>query len=53
VRTNEEQIATDFYTFLEGFLEINPEFKGRAIYITGESYAGHYIPRIAAYIYDK
>ena len=24
-----------------------PEFKGREIYITGESYAGHYIPNIA------
>lgn len=24
-----------------------PEFKGRDIYITGESYAGHYIPNIA------
>ena len=24
-----------------------PEYKGREIYITGESYAGHYIPNIA------
>jgi len=30
-----------------GFLERYPEFKGRALYITGESYAGHYIPAIS------
>jgi len=27
-----------------------PQFKGRELYITGESYAGHYIPAIANYI---
>ena len=31
-----------------GFVEQNPEFEGRDLYITGESYAGHYIPAISA-----
>lgn len=34
-------------TFLHNFMEKYPEFKGREIYLTGESYAGHYIPNIA------
>jgi len=36
--------------FLRGFVEQNPEFAGRDFYITGESYAGHYIPAIGHYI---
>jgi len=43
----EEAVAADFYVFLRGFLEQHPEYKGRDMYITGESYAGHYIPAIA------
>jgi len=33
--------------FIKGFLEENPDFLGRDFYITGESYAGHYIPAIS------
>ena len=33
-----------------GFLEKFPKLKGRDFYITGESYAGHYIPAISAYL---
>lgn len=36
--------------FLDGFVAANPEYKGRDFYITGESYAGHYIPAIAYYL---
>lgn len=36
--------------FLRGFLEANPEYDGRDFFITGESYAGHYIPAIAYYL---
>jgi len=35
---------------LRGFLVQNPEFEGRDFYITGESYAGHYVPAIAYYL---
>lgn len=51
--TNEDEIAEDFYIFLKGFFEKFPEFKGRELYITGESYAGHYIPAIGAYLKQK
>jgi len=35
---------------LRGFVEQNPQFAGRDFYITGESYAGHYVPAIAHYL---
>lgn len=35
---------------LRGFVEQNPEFAGRDFYITGESYAGHYVPAISYYL---
>jgi len=43
----EDEIAADFYLFLQEFLDSFPQFKGRDFYITGESYAGHYIPAIS------
>ena len=45
--STEDEIAANMKTFLDGFLEANPEYKGRDFFITGESYAGHYIPAIA------
>ncbi len=32
------------YAFLQVFFQKNPQYIGRAFFITGESYAGHYIP---------
>lgn len=49
-RTDESHIAVDFYTFLEGFLKKHPEYKKSSFYLTGEGYAGHFIPSIASYI---
>ncbi|KAK6143530.1 hypothetical protein DH2020_023878 [Rehmannia glutinosa] len=39
--------AADSYTFLVNWLERFPEYKTRDLYITGESYAGHYVPQLA------
>lgn len=47
---NEKEVAEDFYKFLLLFLEKYPTYKGRPFFITGESYAGHYIPAITDYI---
>lgn len=33
------------------FYEMYPEFKGRELFVTGESYAGHYIPAISSYMH--
>lgn len=50
--TNEEDIAEDFVNFLLNFETIFgiQHFK---IYVTGESYAGRYVPYISAAIIDK
>lgn len=49
----EEQVREDLYKFMVGFVEEFPEFKGRDFYVTGESYAGHYIPHVTNYIYNQ
>jgi len=44
---SEKEVAQDMATMLKGFVEQNPEYKDRDFFITGESYAGHYVPAIA------
>ncbi|KAK4437852.1 Serine carboxypeptidase II-3 [Sesamum alatum] len=45
--TGDKQTASDSYTFLVNWLERFPEYKTRDFFITGESYAGHYVPQLA------
>ncbi|XP_076957529.1 serine carboxypeptidase 1-like [Bidens hawaiensis] len=45
--TDDVQTAKDSYAFLIYWLERFPEYKTRDFYITGESYAGHYVPQLA------
>lgn len=37
----------DVWDFMQAFLRAYPEYAGRPFFVTGESYAGHYIPLIA------
>ncbi|KAI4990041.1 hypothetical protein ZWY2020_038404 [Hordeum vulgare] len=48
--SGDERTADDAYVFLVKWLERFPEYKGRAFYISGESFAGHYVPELAATI---
>eukprot|EP00922_Rhytidocystis_sp_ex-Travisia-forbesii_P055801 GHVS01082622.1.p1 GENE.GHVS01082622.1~~GHVS01082622.1.p1 ORF type:complete len:494 (+),score=70.49 GHVS01082622.1:73-1554(+) len=50
---NETQIAEDMAVFLEAFLEKYPTHQNKPFFLTGESYAGHYIPAIAHYLMFK
>jgi cathepsin A (carboxypeptidase C) len=43
---HEEQIADHMFTFMSRFLEKYPQLQGKDFYITGESYAGHFVPAI-------
>ncbi|KAK3006138.1 hypothetical protein RJ639_015681 [Escallonia herrerae] len=45
--TGDKSTANDAYTFLVNWLERFPQYKTRDFYITGESYAGHYVPQLA------
>ncbi len=52
VCTTEGCVGKNFYAFLTKFYAVHPEYDGVPMYITGESYCGHYIPGIAAYLVD-
>ena len=49
----DNRTAADSYAFLVNWLERFPEYKTRDFYITGESYAGHYVPQLAYTILSK
>ncbi|XP_043695405.1 serine carboxypeptidase-like 34 [Telopea speciosissima] len=44
--------AKDSYTFLVNWLRRFPQYKSHDFYISGESYAGHYVPQLAEVIFD-
>jgi len=47
---DEGEISQDFARFVKSFLTVFDEFQGAEVFITGESYAGMYIPYMASYI---
>jgi len=49
---NQSMVAVEMFTFLQNFFKMYPQFAKHKFYITGESYAGHYIPAITAYILE-
>ncbi|KAF8485110.1 alpha/beta-hydrolase [Russula ochroleuca] len=50
---DENDIAQQLVGFLQQFLEIFKELKGKNLYLTGESYGGMYIPYLANFIYEN
>ena len=48
--TSEKQVADDVLDFLIEFLASKPALVGNPFFVTGESYAGHYVPAVASRI---
>jgi serine carboxypeptidase-like clade 4 len=47
---DEDGVAEDMYQFLVNFFNMHPEYQKQDFFVTGESYAGHYIPAVTARI---
>ncbi|KAF8819784.1 putative Serine carboxypeptidase-like [Cardiosporidium cionae] len=47
---NEEQVSKYLRKFMIKFLKKYPQFYDRPLYVTGESYGGHYVPHFGAYL---
>ncbi|KAK9101741.1 hypothetical protein Sjap_018995 [Stephania japonica] len=47
LNNGDKRTAEDSLAFLLKWLERFPQYKGREFYISGESYAGHYVPQLA------
>ncbi|KAL1213364.1 Serine carboxypeptidase-like 47 [Cardamine amara subsp. amara] len=52
LRHDETGVSNDLYDFLQAFFKEHPKFAKNDFYITGESYAGHYIPALASRIHS-
>ena len=48
--TSEKVVAADVLDFLLEFYDAHPEYADLPFYVTGESYAGHYVPAVASRI---
>eukprot|EP00597_Dinobryon_sp_UTEXLB2267_P017630 CAMPEP_0201114278 /NCGR_PEP_ID=MMETSP0812-20130820/78309_1 /ASSEMBLY_ACC=CAM_ASM_000668 /TAXON_ID=98059 /ORGANISM="Dinobryon sp., Strain UTEXLB2267" /LENGTH=479 /DNA_ID=CAMNT_0047377899 /DNA_START=9 /DNA_END=1448 /DNA_ORIENTATION=+ len=51
--TGDAQTALDNYNTIQAFLTRFPDFKSNPLYITSESYGGHYMPTLAKQIVDS
>ncbi|TFK44435.1 alpha/beta-hydrolase [Crucibulum laeve] len=49
---NDDELAAQLMGFFGQFLEVFSELKGNNLYLTGESYAGFYVPYIANWFYE-
>jgi serine carboxypeptidase-like clade 4 len=52
IRFGEKGVANDLYDFLQAFFTEHSEYLENEFYITGESYAGHYIPAFASRVHQ-
>ncbi|KAA1474008.1 alpha/beta-hydrolase [Dentipellis sp. KUC8613] len=50
--SNDDELAAQLVGFFQQFLEVFSELKGSNFWLSGESYAGFYVPYIANWIYE-
>ena len=48
---DEECVSRDMVDFMSALLEARPDLRQRDFYVTGESYAGHYVPAVAYHVF--
>ncbi|KAK1423126.1 hypothetical protein QVD17_18421 [Tagetes erecta] len=53
IPTDQQTVAKHLFIAIRKFVALDPLFKSRPIYITGESYAGKYVPSIGYYILKR
>lgn len=51
--TDDKQTAQDNYLLIQAFLDRFPQYRTNKLYITSESYGGHYMPTLAKQIVDE
>ncbi|PNX61512.1 serine carboxypeptidase 48-like protein, partial [Trifolium pratense] len=49
---DETGVSNDLYDFLQAFFKQHSEYVKNDFYITGESYAGHYVPALASRVHQ-
>lgn len=52
-KTDDSQTAADNYKLVQAFLTRFPQYRTNDLYITSESYGGHYMPTLAKEIVDQ
>jgi len=52
IPTNQSVVAAHILAALQSFLALDPGFRARPFFLTGESYAGKYVPAAGAHILD-
>ncbi|KAK1398361.1 Carboxypeptidase [Heracleum sosnowskyi] len=52
IPSDEKGVSNDLYDFLQEFYKAHPSYIENEFYITGESYAGHYIPAFASRVHQ-
>lgn len=52
-KTDDAQTAADNYLLIQEFMKRFPSFRANDLFITSESYGGHYMPTLAKYIVDR
>lgn len=50
--TDEEEVGTNLYSLISQFFQLFPELQQNDFYITGESYAGKYVPAAAYKVHE-
>lgn len=52
-KLDDDLVAEDTYSFLVNWMRRFPQYAAHNLYISGESYAGHYLPQPVEHVYER